>query len=50
MLVDLFEQLLPINVAVLDLQTFAINIFGICSVQVGRERQDLIEELTEWNV
>ena len=50
MVMNLLEQLDPVDVTVLNLQPFTVHILGIRQMQVGCERQDLIEELTEWNV
>ena len=50
MLVDLFEQLHPINVSIQNLQALAIHILGIRQMQVSCEGEDLIEELTKRNV
>ena len=50
MLVDLLKQLNPIDLTLLDLQPFTINIPRIGQMQMCRERQDLIQELAEGNV
>ena len=50
MLVDLLEQLNPVDFTLLDLQPFTIHILRIGQMQMGCERQDLIEELAEGNV
>ena len=50
MLVDLLKQLNRIDLTLVDLQPFTINIFGIGQMQMCCKWQDLIEELTEWNV
>ena len=50
MLVDLLEQLHPIDLTLLDLQSFTIHILRIGQVQMCREWKDLIEELAERNV
>ena len=50
MVMNLLEQLHPVDVTVLNLQPFTVHILGIRQMQVCCERQDLIEELTEWNV
>ena len=50
MLVDLLEQLHPIDLTFLDLQSFTIHILRIGQVQMCREWKDLIEELAEGNV
>ena len=49
-LIDLLEQLNPINVTVFDLKPFSVHILGIRQMQVGGEWKDLIEELPEWEV
>ena len=49
-LIDLLEQLAPINVTVFDLKPFSVHILGIRQMQVGGEWKDLIEELPEWEV
>ena len=50
MLVDLLEQLNPIDLTLLDLQPFPIHILRIGQMQMCREWKDLIEELAEGNV
>ena len=49
-LIDLLEQLNPINFAIQNLQAFSIDILGIRQVEVGRERQDFIKKLAEWHM
>ena len=49
-LVDLLEQLHPVDFTVLDLQAFAVNILGVCQMQVCRERKDLVEKVPEGKV
>ena len=49
-LIDLLEQLNPINVTVFNLKPFSVHILGIRQMQVGGEWKDLIEELPEWEV
>ena len=47
-LFDLLEQLHPIDLTVINLQSLAIHVFGIGEMHVSRKRQDLIEKLPEW--
>ena len=49
-LVDLLEQLHPVDLTVLDLQPFAIHILGISQMQVCREGKNLIEKVSERQV
>ena len=49
-LIDEFEQLHPVDLAILNLETFAINVFGIRKMQVSRERKNLSQKLAEWRV
>ena len=49
-LIDLLEQLNPINVTVFDLRPFSVHILGIRQMPVGGEWKDLLEELPEWEV
>ena len=50
MVMNLLEQLHPVDVTVLNLQPFTVHILGIRQMQVGGEWKYLIEELPEWEV
>ena len=47
MTLDQLKQLNPVDFAVLNLQSFAINILGVGKMEVGGKRKDVVEKLAE---
>ena len=50
MLIDLLEELHPVDVSIIDLQSFPIDILRIGEMKMSREWQDLIQKLPEREV
>ena len=45
MTLDQLKQLNPVDFAVLNLQSFAINILGVGKMEVGGKRKDVVEKV-----